>query len=254
MQRGGRGGALRELLAAPGAPRELDAFVGDRGLELPVVVGSLGGDLDVAGRVGRGGLEHLLELALGVLEVRQLAELAEGAAELARDQVAGGFVAGVQEHRAEHGLERIGQRRAADAPAGGLLAAAEDQEIADLEPASLLRERGAVHELRPCLGERAFAVPRETLVKLVGEDELQHGVAEELQPLVVVLQVPDAGLVRQRRMREREDQQLSVAERVTQRGLEGGCVDHARSKAEGADGAGGAGFKPGPRSPPRWAD
>ncbi len=51
---------------------------------------------------------------------------------------------------------------------------------------ALVRQRAAVHQFRPRLGQGAFAKIREFVIQLLRQDELQHSVAEKFQPLIVL--------------------------------------------------------------------
>ena len=97
-------------------------------------------------------------------------------------------------------------------------------------------QRAAVDQLGARLGQRAFVERGKFFVQLAREHELQHGVAEKFQPLVV--RRWRAGFVRDGRMRERQPQQALVAERITETGLEFGefrhglCGEHRTSNIE----------------------
>ena len=61
------------------------------------------------------------------------------------------------------------------------------------------------------------------------DDDLQDGVAEEFEPLIVMLGRSRAAFVRQRRMGEGENQVSRVPERVSERRLEMVDFRHAQS-------------------------
>src|SRR5579883_1666835 len=123
----------------------------------------------------------------------------------------------VQKDRPEHRLKRVRQRRRPLTSAMGFLAAAEDEMFAQVQRPPFLREETAVDELGAGLGQRAFADVGKLVVKLAGEDELEHGVAEKFQSLIV--RDARALLVGDRRMRQREAKQIRIAENMTQSGL-----------------------------------
>ena len=104
------------------------------------------------------------------------------------------------------------------------LAAAQNQMRAEAERAGVFGQRAAVDEFGARLGQRAFVERGKFFIKLVREDELQHGVAEKFQPLVVRRR--RAAFVRDGRMRQRQPQQALVAERVAETGLEFGEFGH----------------------------
>lgn len=132
--------------------------------------------------------------------------------------------AAVQKYRADQRLDRVGQRGGTFAPAVQLLATAQDEMCAERELVRLLGERVAVDHLRAGLGQRAFAEAGKFFVKLAGENQAEHGVAEKFQALVVLL--ADGVFMRHRRVREREAQQAGVLKNVTEAGLQGGEVGH----------------------------
>src|SRR5262249_27437380 len=68
--------------------------------------------------------------------------------------------------------------------------------------------------------EIALAPRRVRLVEEPRDGEVEHGVAEELEPLVAAAPVD---LVRVRRVRERRVEQRTVREAVRERGLDGGA-------------------------------
>ena len=118
-------------------------------------------------------------------------------------------------------LKCVRQRGRALAPAVRFLAVAENQVRAQAERAGVLGQRAAVDQFGARLGQRAFVERGKFFVKLVGQDELQHGVAEKFQPLIVRL-VGVAAFVRDGRMRQRQPQQALVAKRVAEAGLKFG--------------------------------
>ena len=88
----------------------------------------------------------------------------------------------------------------------------------------MLGKRARIHHAGTALGEDSFIHRRILLVKFVREDELQHGVAEKFQALVVLK--AGATFVRDGRMREREAQQALVLEPVGQLFLQRSEVGH----------------------------
>ena len=89
---------------------------------------------------------------------------------------------------------------------------------AEIEGAAFFGERAAVDQFGARLGERAFAKCGKFFVKFAREDELQHGVAEKFEPLIVL--DGHALLVGNGGMRQRQPQQTGIAESVAQAGLE----------------------------------
>src|ERR1035437_7392375 len=98
---------------------------------------------------------------------------------------------------------------------------------AEAEGAGLFGQRSAVDEFRARFCQRTLIERGKFLVELLRKDELQHGVTEKFQPLIVrgpsLRFVPArrsfALLMGDGRMRERQPQQALVAERVAESGL-----------------------------------
>ena len=92
--------------------------------------------------------------------------------------------AAVEVDRAEQRLEGVGQDRGLVAAAGALLAAAEPDVAAEVELAAHLGQRAHVDHRGAQLGQLALGQVGVVAVERVGDDQAEHGVAEELQPLV----------------------------------------------------------------------
>ena len=76
-----------------------------------------------------------------------------------------------------------------------------------------LRERPAIDELRAGLGQRALVEGGELLIQLAREDELQDGVAKELEALIGL--EGRVVLVGDRRVGQGELEQGGIAEDIT---------------------------------------
>ena len=126
-------------------------------------------------------LRDLLQAPLVVLVLRGLRQRAVPVQVVVVRRV----VTGVEEDRAEERLERVGEQRfqAASAPARDALA--EVQVAAEVELLRELRKRVGVDHRRPRLGQLAFARSGVVLVQILGGDELQDGIAQVLESLVV---------------------------------------------------------------------
>src|SRR4051812_32135942 len=85
---------------------------------------------------------------------------------------------------------------------------------AEVQSGSVFGERLAIHQFRARLGQRAFIEAGKFFVEFASEHKLQNGVAEELETLVGLHR--RTLLVSDRWMRERELQQLGVAEGIPQ--------------------------------------
>src|SRR3954466_8264869 len=90
-------------------------------------------------------------------------------------------------HRPDQRLEGVGEGRVLLPAAGRLLPTAQEQVWADAavaEPARDLGERRHVDHRRPQFGQLALGEVRLAAVELVGDDQAEHRVAQELQTLV----------------------------------------------------------------------
>jgi hypothetical protein len=76
--------------------------------------------------------------------------------QLAEHELPGGVPARIEVDRAEDGLEGVGQDRGLGAAARGLLAPAEQQDLADAEALGHLRQDAGVHHGRADLGQHAL--------------------------------------------------------------------------------------------------
>src|SRR5512133_3601793 len=109
----------------------------------------------------------------------------------------------------EHGLEGVGQDGGLVAPARQLLAPAQAYGVAHAQLAGHLGQHVHVHRGRPQLGQLALGQVGEGAVDDVGDDQAEHGVAQELEPFVGG---QAAVLVGVAAVREGPDVQLLTAE------------------------------------------
>ena len=119
----------------------------------------------------------------------------------------------VQVNGADDRLQGVGQDRGLVPAAGALLALAQADITAELQPAGDAREGAHVDDGRAQLGQLALGQIRVRAKQGVGHDQPEHGVAQELQPLV---RRQAAVLVGVRAMHERTLQQF-LAHRHLQR-------------------------------------
>lgn len=104
------------------------------------------------------------------------------------DQIAGGLEAAVDEDGPDHGFDGIRQERRLLAAPRLFLAVAEAKRRAEIEfPGAPGQSLGADH-MGPGPRQDAFGRRRITAEEPIRHDESQHGVAQELQSLVVLLQ------------------------------------------------------------------
>ena len=136
---------------------------------------------------------------------------ARSRADQALDEVVGVRRATVDVHRAEHRLEGVGQDRRLLPPTRPVLAAPEQEELAETEGLGHVGQREGVDHALAHAGQRALGQLTEPAVGEVGDDPPEDGVAQELQPLVAdgarVLGAP-------RSVSHRSRQQVRVVELV----------------------------------------
>ena len=116
--------------------------------------------------------------------------------------------------RADHGLDGVGQDRRLVATAGGLLAATELDVLAEADHAGDLGERAGVDDGGAELGQPALGEVGVEQVERLGDDDAEHGVAEELEALVGR---QPAVLVGVRAVRQGAVEQLGVEVRIPER-------------------------------------
>ena len=90
---------------------------------------------------------------------------------------------------------------------------AEDQALAEFKAPAVLRQRPAIHQLGAGFGQRAFAKDWEFFVENARQNQLQDGVPQKLEALIVLSIV--AVLVGDGRVGERQTQELPISKRVS---------------------------------------
>ena len=104
--------------------------------------------------------------------------------QLAQDQLLGGVPARIEVDGPEDGLEGVRQDGGLGPPAGGLLAPAQQQDLAHAEALGHLGQHAGVHHGRAHLGQHPLGEVGVALVAVAGHDETEDGVAEELEAFV----------------------------------------------------------------------
>src|SRR5919106_2999751 len=204
---GGLGGLGLGLLLAAAPPDSVDGSTDDgrRGEDLGVV-GSLFGDAIV------GHAEHALggEFLQRRLPVQAGAQHGRGRDQVVHqpvDERRRGIQAAVQIDGADQSLDRVGQDRGLVTATRGFLTPAQVHVRAQLESSPYLGEGAHVDDSRPQLGELTLGQVRVAMKEGVGDDEPEHGVTAELQPLV---RRQPAVLVGVRAMGQRAFEQLGL--------------------------------------------
>ncbi len=111
----------------------------------------------------------------------------------------------------QHGFERIGQDRVTTEATALHLPSAQPQPVAETEVRGDLRQRTTVHQRGAVAAQLAFIGVRVGVVKSHRYDQREHGIAEELESLVV----GPAGAA----MRERGVEQRRVPESIPEPGF-----------------------------------
>src|SRR5207237_6924608 len=155
----------------------------DGGVEALGVVGALFADV-----IARHGVEalggELLEAGLVVLAARPGCRFGDALAEQREDELVGRIPAPVEVDGADHGLHGVGEDRRLLPPARRVLALAEGQGRPDAEIAGQVGQHAGVDHRCPNLGQLAFGQAGEGAKEVIGHDQAEHGVAQELEALV----------------------------------------------------------------------
>ena len=157
-------------------------------------------------------LQPFLQFGLGVLGGRGHGGIDLDVLEQAAHQRLGGGVAGVQVHGADHGLQRIGQDRGPPAAAGARLALAQPNDVRQAQADGELVQGFLLDQVGAHARQVAFGQGLQAVVQQRGNGQVEHGIAQEFQPLVVV--------GREAAVRQRPRQQLRVGELVLQARLQ----------------------------------
>jgi hypothetical protein len=161
-------------------------------------------------------LRQLLERGLEVAEQQvPLVDADDLVGEGALDHLARGVDAAVEEDRRDDRLEQVGEQRVLLPPSGLLLADTQEDGIPHLEQARSRRQARRADQVGAHLRERSLVELREVAEEQVADDEPEHGIAQELERLVV----PDGGvlgLVRVRLVRQCPAEQVGPLEAVAE--------------------------------------
>ena len=206
------GGGFRFLLAATFALAEFAAFPDDLGNKGFLMLRAALVDDRVGGADGGNGLEELLQPAFWVVVGGVDLQAFEEFARFRQDDAADGYEVTVEIHGADERLEGVGQGAGAFASSVCLLAAAHHQVASDAEALGEDAEAVAGDDAGTDFGQVAFAEVGKLIEEMLGENELEDGVSEEFEALVV--EVMALRLVAEAGVGERFREQQSVAEFV----------------------------------------
>ena len=184
LQRHGRRALLRLLLRAPAGAGPLAPGERQRHLEPLVVVGAALGDDLIDGRRLPERLRPLLQPRL-VVEPRVRVDVGQLGLKQPRHDRGDGVEPAVEIDGAHQRLQRVGQDRRTRAPAGPLLAAADEEEAPEVERARRPRQPPLAHQRRPRARQIALGAVGEAAHQQIAHHQRQHRVAQKLQPLVV---------------------------------------------------------------------
>src|SRR5579875_182217 len=156
---------------------------------------------------------QLLEAALVIELVRLRRRLFDPVREQPQHQGPRRFPAAVEVHGPDHRLQGVGENRHLGPTSRGLLALPEQQVGSECEATGNLGKYPSVHDGCPDLGEPAFGGFGIAPIAVLGDDQPDDRVPEELQPLVggdaLLLATPAS-------VGERLLQQRAVSEAVAQ--------------------------------------
>ncbi len=166
----------------------------------------------VGGADGGNGLEDFLEPSFGIVVVGVYLEVFEKFTRFGQNDTADGDKIAVEIHRADERLEGVGQRAGAVASAVGFFATAHHEVAAEVEAVGEDAESVAGDDAGADFREIAFGELGKLIEQMLGEDELQDGVAEEFEALIVEMMA--LGFVSETGVSQRFREQQGIAEFV----------------------------------------
>ena len=204
---------MRVLLAGTLAAAKFRAEPCDDGGELLRVLGADLGSNRVFRALRGDGLEDFLQFALGIHVHRLETEVFDIGLGLIDHETSDGLEAAIEVHGAHEGFEGVGEGGGADPAAAGFLALAHHEVTAEADGDGVDLETLAGDEAGAHFGQHPLRAIGEEIEEVLGEDELEDGVAEEFEALIVKMMalgfVPEAGV------RKGFRQEEGIAEFVT---------------------------------------
>ena len=127
---------------------------------------------------------NLLELSLVITAPRPLGRLLDALVERSDHEITNRIGAAVEIQGAEHRLDRVREDRGLVSSTRCILAFAESQFGADPELAANVGQGRCRNHGGPGLGQLPLGEVRVPIEEVIGDDEPEHGVAEEFESLV----------------------------------------------------------------------
>ena len=167
----------------------------------------------VDGAARRDGLKQFLQLSLWIDLERFFFETLELFLHFFENKPANRFEIAIEINRAEERFEGVAERRVALPAPAGLFPAAHQQMPAETKPRRAYFERFARNEPRPPGCQATFPRFAVTRKKVLRDDELEDGIAQELEPLIIELFF--LFFMREARVGQRLGQQARILKVIT---------------------------------------
>ncbi len=209
---------LGVFFAAAAATSKQGSLPGDGGEEILGVIRSILRDDLVEWWCSADRLYHFLKLAFGIDVQRAVMQRSEILGKEMCGKALCCVVARIEVNGPGDGFQGIRERGVTIAATIGLFATAHAQMGAESDAACDACERLGGDQLRTCLREDAFIGLWQSLEEQMGKSELQHGIAQEFEALVVGL--CPLCLIADTAVRERELEQRGIAKSVTENGFQ----------------------------------
>lgn len=178
------------------------------------VVGPLFADDLVGGGLLEPLLGEVLQLGLGV-DGGLLEHPFDLFAEVPEEELPGGFNAAVEVDRPHDRFEEVGEDRVAPPSVVHPLPFAEEEVGVEVETVDIVGAGGGGDELGAHQGEVAFRLVWVPFVEVFGDEKAEDGIAEELEPLVVVAR-DFAMFVDERAVGEGEGEERFISEGIAE--------------------------------------
>ncbi len=155
-------------------------------LEPLVVVGTGFGDQDIAGDVPEADLTDLLDGGLVIAVDGGGGSLRHERRKEPSDEGGSPVETGVEKHGGDDGFKGVGEKRGFRPAARGLFPAAEEEEFPEPESPGQFGQRLLVYDGGAQFRELSLGIVGECSHQHIGDGQLQDGIAQEFEPLVVL--------------------------------------------------------------------